>query len=186
MTFDFQPPASAAVVDWALAYAAAAMAVFPCRADKKPLTEHGVKDATTDPDQIRAWWKQWPHAEIGWAVPETLVVVDLDRKAGADGLKDFFEHEGIEADKVETAIAVTPSGGRHLVFRRQGRDVQERRPGKRLADRSPHQWRLCRAAARGQWPGMAQAAVDATCAGACLVASEAFRAPPRRGEAFHG
>jgi Bifunctional DNA primase/polymerase, N-terminal len=118
--FDFHPPVSAAAVEWALAYARAAMAVLPVGADKKPLTEHGVKDATTDPDQIRAWWKRWPHAEIGWAVPETLVVVDLDRRAGADGLRDFFEHEGIEVDAFETPIAVTPSGGRHLVFDAKG------------------------------------------------------------------
>jgi hypothetical protein len=120
MVFSFQPPTSTAAVDWALAYAAAGMAVFPVGANKKPLTEHGVKDATTDADQIRAWWARWPHAEIGWAVPSGVVVVDLDRKAGADGLKDFFEHEGIEADAFETAIAVTPSGGRHLVFDAKG------------------------------------------------------------------
>ena len=120
MISDFQPPSSSAAVDWALAYAAAGMAVFPVGANKKPLTEHGVKDATTDPDLIRAWWKRWPHAEIGWAVPAGVVVADLDRKAGADGLRDFFEHQGIEADQVETPIAVTPSGGRHLVFDANG------------------------------------------------------------------
>ena len=49
------------------------LAVFPCKANGKPVIRkedggNGFKDATTDPDQIRAWWKQWPHAEIGWAV----------------------------------------------------------------------------------------------------------------------
>jgi Bifunctional DNA primase/polymerase, N-terminal len=120
LTFAFTPPSSAAAVDWALAYAAAGMEIFPSKADKKPLTEHGVKDATTDPAQIRAWWARWPHAEIGWAVPAGVVVVDLDRKAGADGLKDFFDHEGVEADAVETPIAVTPSGGLHLAFAAKG------------------------------------------------------------------
>lgn len=120
MTFDFQPPASAAEGEWALAYAAAGMAVFPVKADKKPLTNHGVKDAATDPDQIRAWWKRWLHAEIGWAVPATVVVVDLDCRAGANGLRDFFEHEGISPDALETPVAVTPSGGRHLVFDAKG------------------------------------------------------------------
>jgi Bifunctional DNA primase/polymerase, N-terminal len=120
MIFAFQPPVSDAAVDWALAYAAAGIAVFPCRADKKPLTEHGCLDATTDPDQIRAWWERWRYAEIGWAVPACVVVVDLDRKPGADGLRDFFEHEGVEAEAVETPIAVTPSGGRHLVFDAKG------------------------------------------------------------------
>jgi hypothetical protein len=115
IALNFTPPAAAAAADWALAYVAAGMAVFPVGANKKPLTEHGVKDATTDPDLILALWKRWPHAEIAWAVPAGVVVVDLDRKPGADGLKDFFEHEGIDADAFETAIAVTPSGGLHLV-----------------------------------------------------------------------
>ena len=48
----------------------AGMAVFPVNADKKPLTTRGVKDATTDEEQIRAWWARYPHADIGWAVPE--------------------------------------------------------------------------------------------------------------------
>ena len=56
MELSFTPPDSDAAVDWALAYAACGMAVFPVKADKKPLTEHGLKDATTDEAQIRAWW----------------------------------------------------------------------------------------------------------------------------------
>ena len=113
---DFQAPMSADAGDWALAYAAAGMAVFPLKADGAPLTDHGFKDATTDPGQIRAWWKRWPHAEIGWAVPAGVVVVDLDVKNGKRGLMDFVEREGVEAEAVQTPIAVTPSGGRHLVF----------------------------------------------------------------------
>lgn len=32
---------------------------------KQPLTEHGFKDATTDPDQIRRWWTAHPTGNIG-------------------------------------------------------------------------------------------------------------------------
>lgn len=40
--------------------------VFPCAPrGKKPLTAHGFKDATVNLDVIRAWWKQWPDANIG-------------------------------------------------------------------------------------------------------------------------
>ena len=88
-SFDFHPPAAHAAVEWALAYARVAMAVFPCGADSRPLVERGFKNATTNPGQIRAWWKRWPHAEIGWAVPGGVVVVDLDVKKGKRGLEDF-------------------------------------------------------------------------------------------------
>ena len=83
---DFQPPSSDAALDWALAYAAAGMAVFPLKADGSPLTERGFKQASTDAEQIQRWWKRWPHAEIGWAVPAGVVVVDLDEKNGKRGL----------------------------------------------------------------------------------------------------
>ena len=73
MISDFAPPASTTAIDWALAYAAAGMAVFPCGADKEPigkLCPHGVKNATTDAVVIRRWWMLAPFADIGWAIPE--------------------------------------------------------------------------------------------------------------------
>jgi hypothetical protein len=45
---------------------------------KHPRTKNGVKDATTDPDQITRWWERWPQANIGAAVPDGRVVVDVD------------------------------------------------------------------------------------------------------------
>ena len=98
MEIAFTPPDSDAAVDWALAYAAASMAVFPVKADKKPLTIHGFRDAVVDETQIRAWWRMNPHADIGWAVPAEVVVVDLDNKSGGDGFKDFMAREGAHPD----------------------------------------------------------------------------------------
>ena len=116
----FTPPESDAPLDWALAYAKAGMPVFPVGASKKPLTYHGVKDATTDEVQIRAWWTSWPRADPAWAVPANVVVVDLDRKRGDDGFKDFVAHEGAHPDDVATPQASTPTGGRHLVYAANG------------------------------------------------------------------
>src|SRR4051794_39692338 len=35
---------------------------------KAPLTNNGVLDATTDADQITAWWTDWPDANVGIAL----------------------------------------------------------------------------------------------------------------------
>lgn len=51
----------------ALTYAAQGWPVFPCSTvDKRPLTPHGFKDATTDEQQIRRWYTEdFPNAMIG-------------------------------------------------------------------------------------------------------------------------
>ena len=71
--------------------------------------------------RIRKWWSGFPYADIAWAVPPDVVVVDLDTKKGANGLLDFAVRHGMVADKVETPQATTPTGGRHLLFDAGGR-----------------------------------------------------------------
>jgi hypothetical protein len=43
---------------------------------------NGFHDATTDVDQIRAWWTRWPQANIGGRIPADMVVIDLDGPTG--------------------------------------------------------------------------------------------------------
>lgn len=117
---DVEPPASKAPVDWALSYAAAGVAVFPVRANKRPLSAHGLKDASTDEALIRDWWGCWPEADPGWAIPAAIVVLDLDRKHHRSGSTDFAEREGAHPDEVATPQASTPTGGRHLVYKASG------------------------------------------------------------------
>lgn len=50
---------------------------------KHPRTAHGLADATTNLDQIRRWWTQWPNANIGVRTGDGIGVVDLD---GPEGL----------------------------------------------------------------------------------------------------
>src|SRR5687767_11501226 len=65
-------------------YADHSYPVFPCGADKQPLTVHGFKDATTDHQQIRRWNQTMPAAL--WAVATGakkdggagIVVIDID------------------------------------------------------------------------------------------------------------
>jgi hypothetical protein len=72
---------AASPLDWAFAYAAHGIAVFPANAAKEPLTPNGFKDATTEPEIIKGWWQRWPFADPAWALPPTVLVSDLDEKA---------------------------------------------------------------------------------------------------------
>jgi hypothetical protein len=75
--------AESKILKSALWYAAHDWPVFPCRErGKEPLTEHGFKDATTDPEQIRAWWRRYPRANVAIAVPDGYAVLDIDGPNG--------------------------------------------------------------------------------------------------------
>ena len=79
---------------------------------KYPLTSHGFKDATTDPDQVDWWWRRAPWANIGVATgPSGLVVVDLDGLKATNWWQAHQERHGA----VSTLTAKT-SRGLHLYF----------------------------------------------------------------------
>jgi len=88
--------------------------LFPCRADKQPLTTHGVLDSSNDPEQLRAWWKQWPLANIGLDCGKSgLLVFDLDPGSDLEELK-----VNLSGDWRDTPLrATTPRGGSHLIYR---------------------------------------------------------------------
>jgi hypothetical protein len=88
--------------------------VFPCiPGTKHPITQHGFHDASTDPAQIERWWARHPRANVGIAA-EGMLVVDID---GADNpWPGDPEHAADLAGA--GAIALTPRGGRHYLFRR--------------------------------------------------------------------
>ncbi len=94
--------------------------VFPCVAnEKRPLTGHGLNDATTDHSAIDVWARRWPQANL--AVPTGYrsgrLVLDLDRKDGRDGLASLAALECDLGKLPDTLIATTPSGGQHRFFR---------------------------------------------------------------------
>lgn len=99
----------------ALKYAERGWFVFPCvPRDKRPLTAQGFKEATTAPDQIRAWWEKHPEANLAmWPGPSGLLVVDIDSAEGE-----------ILAAKLglisEPTLQVRTIKGRHLYFRAPG------------------------------------------------------------------
>lgn len=99
----------------------------PCaRIGKHPRTPHGRSDATTDVDQIRAWWRRSPTANI--LVPtgadSGLVVLDLDRhleqEDGVEAFDGLCRELGIELP--ETPIALTGGNGVQYFFKHPGAD----------------------------------------------------------------
>jgi hypothetical protein len=111
---------------WALAYAAHGFDIFPCAANKHPLTANGFKDATVNPAVIKAWWARWTFAEPAWALPSDVVVADLDEKNGKHGVADFKRLEGRDPRDVMTPMATTPSGGLQLFYATAGKVHQNK------------------------------------------------------------
>jgi putative DNA primase/helicase len=102
------------MLDAALNLAASGWSVFPCREsgpqNKAPYTSDGFKNATTDPDQIRAWWTRWPNALIGLAIPEGVTVFDVDPRNGGD--LQNLEDLGVPFNTL-TTISGRGDGGCH-------------------------------------------------------------------------
>lgn len=96
--------------------------VFPVSRRKVPLVAEWQKLATTDPEQIATWWGEHPRALVGYACGLSgVVVVDVDRKNGIDGLANLTA-AGYELPP--TLHYRTPSGGEHHVYRApEGRDL---------------------------------------------------------------
>jgi hypothetical protein len=78
------------------------------------------KDATANPATIKAQWRSNPHADILWSVDREHVVIDLDRKDGKDGVRDFERLTGLSIGAIDTPRATSPRGGVHLYFRANG------------------------------------------------------------------
>jgi len=122
----------------ALALVARGFAVFPCnsllangkcscrQADCKSPAKHplglpgaaprGWKDASTDPDQIKKWWKRWPNANIGIACgASAVIVIDIDVEHA--GEETWAQIKRDNPTIRESAVqAITQSGGRHLYY----------------------------------------------------------------------
>ncbi len=82
---------------------------------------HGLRDATTDPDKIRYWWRDHPDRNIGIRTgapgPD---VIDVDVREDGSGMPAWKRLR--EAGLVSGAQAqiLTPSTGMHLYYRGTG------------------------------------------------------------------
>jgi bifunctional DNA primase/polymerase-like protein len=84
--------------------------IFPLGTDKRPLTKHGFKDASSDPAQASAWWREFPGALVGVPTGKRFVVIDCDLQH-VDANQWYAR-----ANLPLTRVHVTRSGGRHLLF----------------------------------------------------------------------
>jgi hypothetical protein len=103
----------------ALVYARKRWRVFPISANDKdpPCIAGWPTKATTDPATIKAWWRQFPGANVGLLCGPSsgVFVLDIDVK-GDDGEATLKALERRHGKLPLTREHSTPSGGRHLFF----------------------------------------------------------------------
>lgn len=102
------------LLEAALGYAERGWYVLPVRHDKTPYTEHGVYDATIDPDEIRKLWKRFPKANIAINVGMSgMMVYDMDPGSSVKALGEALGKEGLPKTELESR---TPRGGQHFFY----------------------------------------------------------------------
>lgn len=93
--------------------------VFPVRSDsKRPVTRHGFHDASTDTDQIEAWWSSIPNASpaIPTGQASGVVVVDVDVHGRVNGYEAATRTWQAGLLSGWELMVRTPSGGMHLYY----------------------------------------------------------------------
>ena len=108
--------------------------VFPVGRDcRQPLCEHGHKDASSDPAEIRKLWSGHPDANVAGAMGfrAGVFAIDVDTK-GANGFVSLDELQEAHGSLPVSWRSRTPSGGEHVFFRQPDRGLRNRvgfRPG---------------------------------------------------------
>lgn len=103
----------------ARAFAGAGVPVFPCvPGGKRPATENGFHDATTDARQIDSWWRARPGANIGMPTGRAsgVVVVDVDVHGPVNGYGSMRRAEQAGLVDGWMFLVATPSGGTHAYY----------------------------------------------------------------------
>ncbi len=100
----------------ALRYARLGFAIFPITAEKKspPLIKNWPTQATTDQQQIKAWWNRWPYANIGIATGQISKLLVLDIDSSKDGFRSLANLITENGELPVTAKQRTGSGVHYL------------------------------------------------------------------------
>ena len=107
----------------ALYYVSVGLRVFPLTPGTKiPLKgSRGCLDATSDPDQINAWWTRTPEANIGIATGHLVDVVDIDGLEGQTSRADLWDKVFADIDAENLGKVSTPTpGGMHVYVAADG------------------------------------------------------------------
>ena len=87
----------------------------PASTPSPPLAPHGLRDATTDHDVIRGWFKE--HYWLSYGVcTDNLLTIDVDKKHG--GLETWADMCGDPTrGLIHTWQVRTGGGGLHIMFK---------------------------------------------------------------------
>ncbi len=118
----------------ALSYAARGWSVIPMQPQaKRPLVAwRAFQQRRAQPDEIEAWFRRWPDANVGIVTGAVsgLVVIDVDARHG--GAESVAAAERAHGPLPTTVECLTGGGGRHLYCAHPGRWTPNRvamRPG---------------------------------------------------------
>jgi len=102
-------------LDAALRYASWGWAVLPIQPNSKlPACAHGVKDATTDPGEIRQWFEGRPDLNLAVAAGRgSVVCFDIDPRNGGDS--SWATWQVMHGCHDDAPHALTAGGGSHYL-----------------------------------------------------------------------
>jgi Bifunctional DNA primase/polymerase, N-terminal len=86
---------------------------------KHPITTHGLKDASTNREQLEWWWQRFPRANIGLATGHVFDILDVDGHVGERSVARVLsaEHGG---GPPPGPVVRTGRGGWHLYMAPSG------------------------------------------------------------------
>ena len=99
--------------------------VFPVDSNsKRPLTPHGLKDASTNLEVIRKWARSFPNC--GWGIPtgeiSNLVVIDIDTKNNGIERWNILVSENGNEDPLTVTVR-SQNGGIHKYYQINGHEL---------------------------------------------------------------
>lgn len=107
----------------ALALVKRGLPVFPCKPNSKaPATEHGCKDASSDPAAVRRMFNR-DDLNVAIATGPEIWFLDLD---GKEGVRAFWELAAEHEPLPRTVKVFTPGGGLHFGFQPNGIEIKNR------------------------------------------------------------